>query len=48
MKKRIILLMALLMAAAIGLQAQSRLEPMTTSPLHYMCFVVKGKADDCR
>ena len=29
MKKRIILLMALLMAAAIGLQAQSRLEPMT-------------------
>ena len=29
MKKRIILLMALLMAAAIGAQAQSRLEPMT-------------------
>lgn len=29
MKKRIILLMALLMAAAISLQAQSRLEPMT-------------------
>lgn len=29
MKKRIILLMALLMVAAIGAQAQSRLEPMT-------------------
>jgi len=29
MKKRIILLMALLMAAAVGAQAQSRLEPMT-------------------
>jgi len=29
MKKRIILLMALLMAVAISLQAQSRLEPMT-------------------
>lgn len=29
MKKRIILLLALLMVAAIGLQAQSRLEPMT-------------------
>ena len=29
MKKRIILLLALLMAAAIGAQAQSRLEPMT-------------------
>ena len=31
MKKRIILLLALLMAAAIGAQAQSRLEPMTQS-----------------
>ena len=29
MKKRIILLLALLMAAAVGAQAQSRLEPMT-------------------
>lgn len=29
MKKRIILLLAVLMAAAIGAQAQSRLEPMT-------------------
>lgn len=31
MKKRIILLLALLMVAAIGAQAQSRLEPMTQS-----------------
>ena len=29
MKKRVILLLALLMAAAVGAQAQSRLEPMT-------------------